>query len=421
MREYRRPKELLSLPDQDYYQLKEEAIRNSWNCWMLAAVGSLTIREELLKNVVLANQNFSDSDYAGIFRFRFWHFGEFKEIVVDDRLPVTENGDLIFMKSRDRGECWSALLEKAYAKEINSKDNSQMICLERIGKYIKMVRLRNPWGGVEWNGAWSDGSREWDLISKEDKLDLGLVCDDDGEFWFGSMKCHFRMDWHDFSDNFSIVDVCNLHPDSGLRSSSKTWSSLEMRGHWDKLAVSSENHMTESVSNIFRKYAKHDMEIDRTELFDLLNNIFKSGRSSPVFRQHYVNEILLYFDKDSRGTIGFDEFKDLWNMLTEAKKKHYFNAQVGQGFYIRPLKAIGIRCQVIYPIRLQDGLVGFRSLSCRVIGNCKVFFTSPTDALLNVFLAIAVDNLANAQELTDAQEQEKAMKDELVIYRLISE
>ena len=31
----------------------------------------------------------------------------------------------------------------------------------------------------------------------------------------------------------------------------------------------------------------------------------------------------------------------------------------------------------------------------------------PTDTLLNVFLAIAVDNLANAQELTKDEEEEK--------------
>ncbi len=85
------------------------------DCWFLAALANLADDDEAFHRVVPGDQSFSKGKYCGMFRFRFFRFGEWVEIVVDDRLP-TRNGKLIYLKAKEDNEFWSPLLEKAYAK-----------------------------------------------------------------------------------------------------------------------------------------------------------------------------------------------------------------------------------------------------------------------------------------------------------------
>ncbi|VDO86849.1 unnamed protein product [Schistosoma curassoni] len=84
---------------------------------VLAVMATITKYPALMNNIIPSNQTFRGTLYTGAFVFNFWRFGEWVEVVIDDRLPVLKGTcNLVFMHSTDTNEFWSCLLEKAYAK-----------------------------------------------------------------------------------------------------------------------------------------------------------------------------------------------------------------------------------------------------------------------------------------------------------------
>ncbi|KAM4541635.1 calpain-1 catalytic subunit-like [Odontesthes bonariensis] len=127
------------------------------NCWFLASIGALTFQKHILEQVVPMEQTF-DENYCGLFHFRFWRFGKWVDVVIDDKLP-TVNGRLIFVNSKDENELWPALLEKAYAK----------VC----GSYTDMISgtpseaMRDFTGGVYMSIQLSKPPSElWELLCR---------------------------------------------------------------------------------------------------------------------------------------------------------------------------------------------------------------------------------------------------------------
>ncbi|CAF4020095.1 unnamed protein product [Rotaria sp. Silwood1] len=80
-------------------------------------IGAITLNKPFLERVIPQDQSFDESTYAGIFHFRFWLYGEWLDVVIDDQLPCTQDGGFIYCRNvKDKNEMWAPLLEKAYAK-----------------------------------------------------------------------------------------------------------------------------------------------------------------------------------------------------------------------------------------------------------------------------------------------------------------
>lgn len=330
------------------------------NCWFVAASSCLAIHKDIWHKVIpdAKEQEWDENNpnnYQGIFHFRFWRFGEWIDVVIDDFLP-TQNNELIYIHSQTKNEFWSALLEKAYAKlygcyealdggelsealedftggvsvtlnmvklnyandaqeraelftrmqkeagrkalmaaSIPAESSEEMeastdtglvkghaygvtaiknVALEGSGLFsffktekIPMIRLRNPWGQGEWNGPFSDGSPEWQKISKDEREKIGLTFEEDGEFW---------MIFDDYCKYFVETAICRV-VNTSMFSLSKTWHEGLSHGAWKSpgRAGGCINHKTTFTSN--PQFIFDITESEDDPMFHLLQNSTRSA------------------------------------------------------------------------------------------------------------------------------------------------
>ncbi|XP_069105998.1 uncharacterized protein [Argopecten irradians] len=87
--------------------------------WFEAAIviASLCVRyiERLIPGYRMCEQSFT-GEYTGAFHFNIWRFGEWIDVVVDDNLPLYDNKLNYSRSFGNPPEYWGALLEKSYAK-----------------------------------------------------------------------------------------------------------------------------------------------------------------------------------------------------------------------------------------------------------------------------------------------------------------
>jgi len=115
--EWKRPSELNPNPQLLKGGVSSEDIIQGQlgNCWWLSAVVAVSREPRFINRIIPKGQVLKGDGYVGMVHFRFWRFGEWVDVVVDDMLPTFQNR-LLMSKSSDPSEYWISLLEKAYAK-----------------------------------------------------------------------------------------------------------------------------------------------------------------------------------------------------------------------------------------------------------------------------------------------------------------
>jgi hypothetical protein len=243
-----------------YEQLEVSDIQQGQlgNCYFLSALSALAEFPERYRNIFIKHEKSENGCYA----VRLLLQGTPKIVTIDDHFPAVTN--CWFAASSGMKEIWVNVLEKAWAKvnksyastiaglpseslsciteapcfsfihrkftnekiwsillECDKKD--YIICTntgnnddaEEMGlvrshaysvischdyKGLKLVKVRNPWGGFEWKGDYSDSSPLWDK-NPELKKFLGYVKSDDGLFF---------MTFSDFLKYFPYTFVCKF-------------------------------------------------------------------------------------------------------------------------------------------------------------------------------------------------------------------
>jgi len=80
------------------------------NCWFISGASNVANVKEFSDRVIPSDQSFEESNYAGIFKFRFWRNGDWLEVVVDDYLPVDRNNRLYYsFNNKDGNEMFGTL------------------------------------------------------------------------------------------------------------------------------------------------------------------------------------------------------------------------------------------------------------------------------------------------------------------------
>ncbi|KAL2753037.1 hypothetical protein ACRALDRAFT_2112723 [Sodiomyces alcalophilus JCM 7366] len=138
--------------------------------------------------------------------------GATTEILVSDILDTENfwNNELTRVNDEFLFGCSTGLLECGYGSRDGISEGHAYVLMEAktLKSGERLLKLRNPWGKVRkgiWEGAWSDGSKEW---TPDAQSELNHHFGNDSSFWIS---------YEDFLNKFQHIDRTRLFRDPDWR------------------------------------------------------------------------------------------------------------------------------------------------------------------------------------------------------------
>eukprot|EP00501_MAST-03F_sp_TOSAG23-6_P001186 GSMAST32.ASY1.ANO1.1230.1 assembled CDS len=267
------------------------------DCYLLGSLSVVAMHpQDIIEHLFLDDVDvFEDT---GKCTMRFYKNGSWISVIIDTLIPCSVTTRLpIFARNKAPNELWVVFLEKAYAKlhgsyaALNSgsvaealvdlsggvsqkllfTDPATMenakngVLWKKMLQYVeqnyllctsyniagkKFIKIRNPWGKGEWNGEWSDKSKDWEknpeiveALKNDENADFTL--EEDGTFW---------MLWKDYISIYNKLYICRIF--------GKEYNQYLVHGKWEgkSAAASDKPKMGGKVFNKTKPGLSSDQE-----------------------------------------------------------------------------------------------------------------------------------------------------------------
>ena len=111
---------------------------------------------------------------------------------------------------------------------------------------LRLLRLRNPWGNSEWNGAWSDDSDEMKKYKKVIEKYIDSLPPDE-QFTLGDNDGTFMMHYSDWKESFSTLFLNLDFPED--------WTGVRFNSSWTQ--GNSGGLPNTNTDDVLKRYAKN--------------------------------------------------------------------------------------------------------------------------------------------------------------------